>query len=72
MTCANAELPATQLSQEAAEAAVLCLINEQRIARGIPALTVNLKLRAAARLQARMPAQSSGGRVENPTSTLIP
>jgi len=52
MPCANADTPATQLSQEAAEEAVLCLINEQRAANGVQALTPNQKLRAAARLQA--------------------
>jgi uncharacterized protein YkwD len=45
--------PATLLSQVAAETAVLCLINEQRIAIGVPALTLNLKLQAAARQHAQ-------------------
>src|SRR5215218_7922435 len=39
MPCANADTPATQLTQAAAEEAVLCLINEQRAANGVPALT---------------------------------
>ena len=53
MACANADTPANQLTQTAAEEAVLCLINEQRVANGVPALTLNLKLRAAARLHAQ-------------------
>jgi uncharacterized protein YkwD len=53
MACANADTPATQLTQAAAEEAVLCLINERRAANGVPALTLNLKLRAAARLHAQ-------------------
>jgi uncharacterized protein YkwD len=53
MTCVNADTPATQLTQEAAEEAVLCLINEQRTANGLPTLTLNLKLQAAARLHAQ-------------------
>ena len=53
MTCANADTPATQLTQAAAEEAVLCLINEQRTANGLPALTFNWKLQAAARQHAQ-------------------
>src|SRR5215208_1384162 len=52
MPCANADRPATDLVQTAAEEAVLCLINEQRAASGVPALTLNLRLRDAARLHA--------------------
>jgi alpha-tubulin suppressor-like RCC1 family protein len=52
MACANADTPATQLSQAAAEEAVLCLINEQRLAVGSPALAFDPKLRAAARAHA--------------------
>jgi uncharacterized protein YkwD len=51
--CANADTPATQLTQAAAEEAVLCLINEQRTANGVPTLNLNLKLQAAARLHAQ-------------------
>src|SRR3712207_9379907 len=47
MPCANADTPATQLTQVAAEEAVLCLINEQRAANGVPALTPNPKSQAA-------------------------
>ena len=53
MACDNADTPSTQLSQLAAEEAVLCLVNEERVARGIPALTLNTKLRNAARQQAQ-------------------
>jgi len=53
MTCANADTPATQLTQAAAEEAVLCLINEQRTANGLLALTFNWKLQAAARQHAQ-------------------
>ena len=53
MPCANADTPATQLTLAAAEEAVLCLINEQRAANGVPALTLNPKLQAAARLHAQ-------------------
>src|SRR4051794_32249526 len=49
MSCANADTPATLLSQVAAEEAVLCLVNEQRVLAGFPALTLNLKLLTAAR-----------------------
>ena len=52
MPCADANTSATELTQDAAEAAVLCLINEQRAAAGAPALTLNLKLRNAARQHA--------------------
>src|SRR5215212_3435955 len=52
MTCANADTPATHLLQTAAEEAVLCLINEERAAHGVPALSLNLKLRNAARQHA--------------------
>ena len=52
MPCANADRPATDLVQTVAEEAVLCLINEQRAANGVPALALNLKLRDAARLHA--------------------
>jgi alpha-tubulin suppressor-like RCC1 family protein/uncharacterized protein YkwD len=52
MTCANADTPANHLAQTVAEEAVLCLINEQRAANGAPALTLNTKLRDAARLHA--------------------
>jgi len=53
MACANADTPATLLMQTDAEAAVLCLINEQRAIVNVPPLTLNLKLRAAARQQAK-------------------
>ena len=49
MACANADTPATQLSQTAAEEAVLCLINEQRLAAGSPPLALDPRLRVAAR-----------------------
>jgi alpha-tubulin suppressor-like RCC1 family protein/uncharacterized protein YkwD len=52
MPCANADTPSTKLTQVAAEAAVLCLVNEERAAIGVPPLTLNLKLRAAARQHA--------------------
>jgi uncharacterized protein YkwD len=52
MACANAETPSTKLTQEAAEAAVLCLINEQRANQGAAPLSLNLRLRAAARQHA--------------------
>ncbi|PWK61754.1 alpha-tubulin suppressor-like RCC1 family protein [Aminobacter sp. AP02] len=52
MPCANANTPARLLTQNAAEASVLCLINEERAANGSPPLTLNLRLRAAARQHA--------------------
>ena len=52
MACANADTPASLLTQDAAETAVLCLINEERVAAGVPALSLNLKLRTAARQHA--------------------
>ena len=54
MACADANTPARRLTQVAAEASVLCLINEERAGASVPApaLTLNLKLRDAARLHA--------------------
>ena len=52
MVCANADISCKQLMQTDAEAAVLCLINEQRAAAGVAPLTLNLKLVSAARQQA--------------------
>jgi alpha-tubulin suppressor-like RCC1 family protein/uncharacterized protein YkwD len=52
MPCVNANTPAGLLLQTTAEAAVLCLINEQRAAAGVSPLTLNLRLRAAARQHA--------------------
>jgi alpha-tubulin suppressor-like RCC1 family protein/uncharacterized protein YkwD len=49
MTCPGTDVLATQSAQEDAEAAVLCLINEARANEGVSPLTVNTKLRAAAR-----------------------
>ena len=53
MVCANADISCKQLMQTDAEAAVLCLINEQRAAAGVAPLTLNLKLVSAARQQAK-------------------
>jgi uncharacterized protein YkwD len=53
MVCANADTSCKQLMQTDAEAAVLCLINEQRAAVGVAPLTLNLKLVSAARQQAK-------------------
>ena len=53
MVCANADISCKQLMQTDAEAAVLCLINEQRAAVGVAPLTLNLKLVSAARQQAK-------------------
>ena len=55
MACANADIPVTQLTQEAAEEAVLCLINERRAAASPPRapLSLNLRLRSAARRHAQ-------------------
>ncbi len=52
MACANADTPSHLLSQSAAEEAVLCLVNEERANAGVHALTLNRKLRTAARQQA--------------------
>jgi alpha-tubulin suppressor-like RCC1 family protein/uncharacterized protein YkwD len=52
MHCANANTPARLLTQNAAEAAVLCLINEKRAEVGANPLTLNPWLRAAARQHA--------------------
>ncbi|WP_431047992.1 CAP domain-containing protein [Streptomyces sp. P1-3] len=48
MPCVYADTPVAQLSQAAAESAVLCLINEQRAVVGSPPLSLNPKLRAEA------------------------
>jgi alpha-tubulin suppressor-like RCC1 family protein/uncharacterized protein YkwD len=53
MACADADTPSTQLAQLAAEEAVLCLVNEHRVASGAPELTLNTKLRTAARKHAQ-------------------
>jgi uncharacterized protein YkwD len=47
-TCANADLPASSRSSLASDAAVLCLINQQRAAHHLPALHENTKLDRAA------------------------
>ncbi|MEU0494587.1 CAP domain-containing protein [Mycobacterium sp. NPDC006124] len=47
--CENTEDQAVSSSADAAEAAVLCLINEARAAEGVGPLTLNAKLRKAAR-----------------------
>ncbi|MCE3555738.1 CAP domain-containing protein [Pseudonocardia sp. RS11V-5] len=52
MTCENADVPAAELAQADAEAAVLCLVNEERAANGRAPLTLNARLRVAARRQA--------------------
>jgi len=52
MACKNEDVPAVLLSQSDAEAAVLCLINEERAALGVPPLTLNLILQKVARDQA--------------------
>jgi len=49
MACKNEDTPAVLLSQSDAEAAVLCLINEERAALGVPPLTLNLILQKVAR-----------------------
>lgn len=49
MACENADVPAVLLSQSQAEAAVLCLINEERANVGVAPLTLNLTLRDVAR-----------------------
>jgi len=46
--CANADTPATSASLDAMRAAVVCLINQQRVERGLPALRVSAKLNASA------------------------
>jgi uncharacterized protein YkwD len=43
-TCPNANAPANQTSFDQLRAAVVCLINKQRTARGLPALHHSLKL----------------------------
>jgi alpha-tubulin suppressor-like RCC1 family protein/uncharacterized protein YkwD len=52
MACANAGTPASVLTQDVAEAAVLCLVNEERAANGVPPLSLNIRLRTAARQHA--------------------
>ncbi|MFF2931068.1 RCC1 domain-containing protein [Streptomyces mirabilis] len=51
--CTGADTPATQLSQADAEEAVLCLVNGLRTALGFPALTRNMRLKAAAQWHAQ-------------------
>ncbi|HEX2313149.1 MAG TPA: CAP domain-containing protein [Thermomonospora sp.] len=53
MACPHADTPVTQLQQDVAEDAVLCLVNEQRTANGVPALTMHPALRTAAREHAK-------------------
>ncbi len=52
MACDNADIPAAELSQSDAEAAVLCLVNAERAANGVPPLSLNARLRIAAQRQA--------------------
>jgi uncharacterized protein YkwD len=47
--CANADTPITQATITAAEAALVCLTNEERKKAGLPLLTVNVKLQGTAR-----------------------
>jgi uncharacterized protein YkwD len=47
--CDNADIPVDQLTQDAAEGAVLCLTNEERIASGLSELTLNAELTSSAR-----------------------
>jgi uncharacterized protein YkwD len=42
--CANANLQVTTTDRPLAEAAVVCLVNQQRVAHGLPALKVSSKL----------------------------
>ncbi|WP_327324223.1 CAP domain-containing protein [Streptomyces sp. NBC_01210] len=51
--CTGADTPATQLSQADAEEATLCLVNGLRTALGFPALTRNMRLKAAAQWHAQ-------------------
>jgi uncharacterized protein YkwD len=46
--CANADTQTASASVEAMRAAVVCLINEQRTGRGVPALSSSPKLNASA------------------------
>ena len=46
--CANANASATSASVDAIRAAVVCLINQQRSKRGLPALTVSSQLNQSA------------------------
>jgi uncharacterized protein YkwD len=46
--CANANRPATRASRDAMRAAVVCLINQRRTRRGLPALTVSPRLNSSA------------------------
>ena len=48
-SCADADTPVEQLTQEAAEAAVVCLVNQQRSAAGLAELTQAETLTSAAR-----------------------
>lgn len=43
-TCANADTPATSASAATMDAAVDCLINQERVVRGLPALTESSQL----------------------------
>jgi uncharacterized protein YkwD len=47
-TCPDADTPVDRISDQAAEAAVLCLTNRQRNAAGLPGLSYNRKLADAA------------------------
>jgi uncharacterized protein YkwD len=47
-TCANANTAPTSANVEAIRTAVLCLVNEQRAQRALPALAANAQLTAAA------------------------
>jgi uncharacterized protein YkwD len=50
--CDNADTPVSSLTQDDAEAAVLCLTNLERAANGLPALTPSNELTSAARWHA--------------------
>lgn len=46
--CANVDTPATAAPPSVLDAAVVCLINQERTSRGLPALLVNSKLASSA------------------------
>jgi uncharacterized protein YkwD len=46
--CANANTPTTSASQETMRTAVVCLINQQRTSRGLPALKTSQRLNRSA------------------------
>ena len=63
--CPDANTPVDRLTQDAAEAAVVCLVNKQRSAANVPPLgTAPKPVVAVQKVKGAAPVAGSGGRIE--------